>query len=177
MFRRFFFAIQHRVSFLERYIKHAHFSRCRDIARRAALKRSECLKMRMSDVRAWVCECKEAACQIRVCISFQLEHERFRAAFQPDFATHGPFDTIVDLAAQNAVVNSKRHESENQKGSENQKESELTIDTRFDGSLVVRADALPTPDPDAKGAIYSLGRSETLKKFHSHVLPLSGEKA
>ena len=24
---------------------------------------------------------------------------------------------------------------------------------------------------------YSLGRSETLKKFHSHVLPLSGEKA
>jgi hypothetical protein len=38
-------------------------------------------------------------------------------------------------------------------------------------------DALPTPDPDAKGAIYSLGRSETLKKFHSHVLPLSGEKA
>jgi hypothetical protein len=68
-------------------------------------------------------------------------------------------------------VNSKRHESENQK------ESELTIDTRFDGSLVVRADVLPTPDPDAKGAIYSLGRSETLKKFHSHVLPLSGEKA
>ena len=38
-------------------------------------------------------------------------------------------------------------------------------------------DALPTPDPEAKGAIYSLGRSETLKKFHSHVLPLSGEKA
>src|SRR6266550_1177813 len=38
-------------------------------------------------------------------------------------------------------------------------------------------DVLPTPDPDAKGAIYSLGRSETLKKFHSHVLPLSGEKA
>jgi hypothetical protein len=26
-------------------------------------------------------------------------------------------------------------------------------------------------------AIYSLGRAETLKKFHSHVLPLSGEKA
>ena len=24
---------------------------------------------------------------------------------------------------------------------------------------------------------YSLGRSETLKKFHSHVLPLSGENA
>jgi hypothetical protein len=24
---------------------------------------------------------------------------------------------------------------------------------------------------------YSVGRSETLKKFHSHVLPLSGEKA
>src|SRR5213594_2909232 len=38
-------------------------------------------------------------------------------------------------------------------------------------------DALPTPDPDAKGAIYSLGRSERLEKFHSHVLPLSGEKA
>ena len=38
-------------------------------------------------------------------------------------------------------------------------------------------DALPTPDPDTKGAIYSLGRSETLEKFHSHVLPLSGEKA
>jgi hypothetical protein len=33
-------------------------------------------------------------------------------------------------------------------------------------------------DVDSLFAVgYSLGRSETLKKFHSHVLPLSGEKA
>ena len=35
----------------------------------------------------------------------------------------------------------------------------------------------PHTRPDAKGADQLLGRSETLKKFHSHVLPLSGEKA
>ena len=33
-------------------------------------------------------------------------------------------------------------------------------------------------DVDSLFAVgYSLGRSETLKKFHSHVLPLSGENA
>ncbi len=39
------------------------------------------------------------------------------------------------------------------------------------------SDARPQ-DVDSLFAVgYSLGRSETLKKFHSHVLPLSGEKA
>ena len=33
------------------------------------------------------------------------------------------------------------------------------------------------PPVTCEGMPYSLGRSDTLKKFHSHVLPLSGEKA
>src|SRR5262245_6869877 len=47
--------------------------------------------------------------EIRPCISFEFENDWVRAPFDPNFAPNNSFDAIINLTADDAVMNAKSH--------------------------------------------------------------------
>ena len=93
-----------------RNLEHAHFSRSGHVADAAELNHG-CRESRCGCANALerISEGEQATGEIGMSIALEIEHDRFSAAFHPDFTAHHSFGAIVNLAADHAVVNPKRH--------------------------------------------------------------------
>ena len=67
------------------------------------------IEMRMQDALLWVGEREQATGKIRPRVALEFEHHWLGTAFDPDFATHNPVHTVVNLPAHHAVMNAKGH--------------------------------------------------------------------